>query len=138
MIASAHGQSLSLSDLRQRFPQSLKGSNLKQLIACSAALGFSTRPLRLDLHELGQLALPCILHWDLNHFVVLHKVGRKHVVVLDPAVGERQLSMEEVSKHFTGVALELTPLAIFEQKVLAPKLKLSQLTGRVHPSSTPN
>ncbi len=131
MIASAHGQSLSLSDLRQRFPQSLKGSNLKQLIACSAALGFSTRPLRLDLHELGQLALPCILHWDLNHFVVLHKVSRKHVVLLDPAIGKRRLSMDEVSRHFTGVALELTPLAIFEQKVLAPKLKLSQLTGRV-------
>jgi len=64
MVASAHGQSLSLADLRQRFPQSLKGANLKQLISYSSALGFTARPLRLDLDELSQWALPCILHWD--------------------------------------------------------------------------
>ena len=131
MVITAHGQSTSLADLRQRFPQSLKGSNLKQLMACSAVLGFSARPLRLELHELGQLVRPCILHWDMNHFVVLHKVGRKHVVVLDPAVGERRLSMDEVSRHFTGVALELTPQANFEPQVQSPRLKLSQLTGKV-------
>ena len=131
MVASAHDQSLSLNDLRHRFPQSLKGNNLKQLMAYSAALGFSARPLRLELEELGQLALPCILHWDLNHFVVLNKVGRKQVVVLDPAVGERRLSLAEVSRHFTGVALELTPLTSFTPHVQAPRLRLSQLTGRV-------
>jgi len=131
MVITAHGQSTSLADLRQRFPQSLKGSNLKQLMVCSAVLGFSARPLRLELHELGQLVRPCILHWDMNHFVVLHKVGRKHVVVLDPAVGERRLSMDEVSRHFTGVALELTPQANFEPQVQSPRLKLSQLTGKV-------
>lgn len=131
MVITAHGQSTSLADLRQRFPQSLKGSNLKQLMACSAVLGFSARPLRLELHELGQLVRPCILHWDMNHFVVLHKVGRKHVVVLDPAVGERRLSMDEVSRHFTGVALELTPQANFEPQVQSSRLKLSQLTGKV-------
>jgi ATP-binding cassette subfamily B protein RaxB len=120
-----------LADLRQRFPQSLKGANLKQLIAYSSALGFSARPLRLDLDELGQLALPCILHWDLNHFVVLHTVGRKQVVVLDPTVGERRLSLAEVSRHFTGVALELTPQASFVPQVQAPRLRLSQLTGKV-------
>lgn len=131
MVINAHGQTTSLADLRQRFPQSLKGSNLKQLMACSAVLGFSARPLRLELHELGQLVRPCILHWDLNHFVVLHKVGRKHVVVLDPAVGERRLSIDEVSRHFTGVALELTPQAHFVPQVQATQLKLSQLTGKV-------
>jgi ATP-binding cassette subfamily B protein RaxB len=130
MVINAHGQTTSLADLRQRFPQSLKGSNLKQLMACSAVLGFSARPLRLELQELGQLVRPCILHWDLNHFVVLHKVGRKHVVVLDPAVGERRLSIDEVSRHFTGVALELTPQAHFVPQVQAPQLKLSQLTGK--------
>jgi ATP-binding cassette subfamily B protein RaxB len=131
MVASAHGQTLSLADLRQRFPQSLKGANLKQLISYSSTLGFSARPLRLDLDELGQLALPCILHWDLNHFVVLHKVGRKQVVVLDPAVGDRRLSLAEVSRHFTGVALELTPQASFVTQVQAPRLRLSQLTGKL-------
>jgi ATP-binding cassette subfamily B protein RaxB len=131
MVAAAHGQSISLSDLRQRFPQSLKGANLKQLVTISANLNFSARPLRLHLDNLRHLTLPCILHWDLNHFVVLHRVGRKHLVVLDPAVGERHLSLDEVSLHFTGVALELNPLANFEKNIQPPKLRLSQLTGRV-------
>lgn len=54
---------------------------------------FNSRPLRLELEELAQLQLPCILHWDLNHFVVLKKVGSGSITILDPAVGERKLPM---------------------------------------------
>ena len=131
MVASAHGHNTGLADLRRRFPISLKGANLQQLISHSAALGFSTRPLRLDVHELKELQLPCILHWNLNHFVVLAKVGRKAVTILDPAVGERRLPLDEVSRHFTGVALELTPNAEFQPAAAAPRVHLRQLTGRV-------
>ena len=131
MVAESHGLRVSISNLRQRFQQTLKGANLKQLISTSAALGLHARPLRLELHELGELSLPCILHWDMNHFVVLSKVSRKYIVVLDPAVGERRLSMKEMSRHFTGVALELSPSTTFEPQAQAPKLKLSQLTGKV-------
>lgn len=97
----------------------------------ATAAGFATRALRLELSELNQLSLPCILHWDLNHFVVLAKVGRKTVTILDPAVGERKLSFAEVSRHFTGVALELTPTADFKPQAAAPRLSLRSLTGRV-------
>ncbi len=131
MVASAHGLRLDLADLRRRFPVSLKGATLKQLISQASALGFSARPLRLDLDDLTKLACPCILHWDLNHFVVLKRVRHGHAVILDPAVGERRLSMAEVSAHFTGVALELAPNAEFEARDAAPRLRLSQLTGRV-------
>lgn len=131
MLVSAHGQHTDLADLRRRFPVSLKGANFQQLISHCAALGFSTRPLRLDVHELKELQLPCILHWNLNHFVVLAKVGRKSVTILDPAVGERRLSFDEVSRHFTGVALELTPNAEFQPAAAAPRVQLRQLTGRV-------
>ncbi len=89
------------------------------------------RRLRLDLHELVDLKLPCILHWDLNHFVVLKKVSRKTLTLLDPAVGERRMSIDEASRHFTGVALELTPNAAFEPIAAAPRVSLRQLTGRV-------
>ena len=116
MVASAHGLYLELSELRRRFPVSLKGANLRQLLQHAAALGFSSRPLRLDIEELNQLAVPCILHWDLNHFVVLKKVTRKGAVILDPAVGERHLTQSEIGRHFTGVALELTPNADFKKR----------------------
>lgn len=131
MVASVHGQHVELSYLRRRFPVSLKGATLRQLIQHAAALGFSSRPLRLDLDELRQLATPCVLHWDLNHFVVLKKVTRKGAVVLDPAVGERHLSRDELSRHFTGVALELTPNADFQPEKAAPRVSLRALTGKV-------
>ena len=53
--------------------------------------------------------LPCVLHWDLNHFVVLKEVRRGQAVIHDPARGVRRLPLAEVSRHFTGVVLELTP-----------------------------
>jgi ATP-binding cassette subfamily B protein RaxB len=89
MIANAHGQHWQLMDLRHKFPQSLKGANLKQLIDHSLVLGFNARPVRLELEELSQLRLPCILHWDLNHFVVLQKIRGNKITLLDPALGLR-------------------------------------------------
>ena len=89
MVAKAHRLQLDLSEVRRRFPVSLKGATLQQLITHASQLNFNSRPLRLELEELGQLQLPCILHWDLNHFVVLKNVGRGSITILDPAVAER-------------------------------------------------
>ncbi|RZI58292.1 MAG: peptidase domain-containing ABC transporter [Rubrivivax sp.] len=131
MIASAHGNAVTLPELRRRFPAALKGMQLRDLIEVAAGLGFSGRPLKLDLALLGKLSLPCILHWDLRHFVVLTKVRGRAITVLDPAVGERRLTLAEVSAHFTGVALELTPNAAFQPAAAAPRVSLSALTGKV-------
>jgi ATP-binding cassette subfamily B protein RaxB len=131
MVAEAHELRIGLPELRQRFPLSLKGAKLSHLIVIAQQLGFTTRPLRLEMEDLGKLKLPCILHWDLNHFVVLAKVGRSKVTILDPAVGERKLSFAEVSAHFTGVALELTPGPEFKPQRAMPAVSLRQLTGKV-------
>ncbi|PPU93506.1 peptidase domain-containing ABC transporter [Xanthomonas albilineans] len=131
MVASAHGMQLGLPELRRRFHLSLKGIRLNKLVQIAQALGFSTRPLRLEMEQLDQLALPCILHWDLNHFVVLAKVGKTKATILDPAIGERRLSLSEVSQHFTGVALELTPTTEFKQHKAAPSISARQLTGPI-------
>lgn len=131
MVANAHGQRVDLSELRRRFPLSLKGAKLHHLIQIAQHLGFAARPLRLDMEDIGKLELPCILHWDLNHFVVLSKVGKSKVVILDPAFGERRLSFAEVSEHFTGVALELTPTAEFKPTSVARSISARQLTGPV-------
>lgn len=126
-----HGGRTQLSELRRRFPLSLKGARLNHLIAMAQQLGFATRPLRLGMENLSQLQLPCILHWDLNHFVVLAKVGKGKVTILDPAIGERILSLDEVSRSFTGIALELTPTAEFKPQKIALPFSVRQLTGQI-------
>ena len=112
MVAGHYGLHMDLPQMRRRFPLSLKG-------------------LRLEMQDLGQLKLPCILHWDLNHFVVLARVGRKKAVLLDPASGRREMDLQEVSRHFTGVALELAPAPQFRPQRAAPAVSLRQLMGPV-------
>ena len=131
MVAAAHGNDIGLRELRRRHAVSLKGATLSQIMAVAAKLQFSCRPLRLELSHLGQLQLPCILHWDLNHFVVLCRVGKRGVTVLDPASGKTHLTLDEFSKHFTGIALELSPGVDFKREIAPHPISLSQLTGRV-------
>jgi len=117
--------------MRRRFSISLKGATLKSLIGIAQALILQTRPLKLDTAQLVDLKLPCILHWDMNHFVVLKSVSSSAVVIHDPAVGERRLPMTEVSRHFTGVALELSPGAQFRKIQETRRFSLLSLMGHV-------
>jgi ATP-binding cassette subfamily B protein RaxB len=131
MVSGYWGHRIDLPSARRRFSVSLKGSTLKDVIDMAQALGLQARPLKLELDEVGQLKLPCILHWDMNHFVVLKSVGRKSVVVHDPGIGERRVSLRDLSRHFTGVALELSPAASFERKTETQDFTLLSLVGRV-------
>lgn len=131
MIAAHHGRVESLGELRRRFPPSQAGSSLRSLMNLADALGFTSRAVRCDLDELPRLGAPCVLHWDLEHYVVLQEATRNHAVVLDPARGRRKLGLEQVSKQFTGVALELTPAPHFERKTRAERVLLSDLWSRL-------
>ena len=131
MVATYHGYSTSLPELRKSHPVSLKGATLEDICQIAEKIGLVPRGLRLDLDELGQLECPAILHWNLNHFVVLKKVQGRTVVILDPGSGEVHLTLDEVSEQFTGVALELSPGFEFQRKTPPPPLKLSQIVGRV-------
>ncbi|MES2211523.1 MAG: cysteine peptidase family C39 domain-containing protein, partial [Pseudomonadota bacterium] len=127
MVASYHGHQLDLNSVRRYYPISLRGTNLQHLSELADRLGFSCRALRLELGEMGQLQLPAILHWDLNHFVVLKKVTDTGVIVHDPAHGVRTYTFAEASKHFSGVALELQPSTKFEKKDEREKLPLGPI-----------
>jgi ATP-binding cassette subfamily B protein RaxB len=116
MIATYFGHEIDLTTLRRRYPVSLRGTTLHQIIQTAEKMNYACRPLRLELEEMDQLQTPCILHWDMNHFVVLKKVTKSGIVIHDPAQGERSYHFNEVSKHFTGVALELTPTTEFKIK----------------------
>ena len=131
MIGAHHGNHHSLRELRARFGTSLNGVSLRRMIEVGGLLGLQARPLRLDLDHLGQLVLPCVLHWDLNHFVVLERVGHKRVRIVDPGLGRRTLDLAEVSRHFTGVALELTPTQDFRARPKPPSISFRQLSGKI-------
>ncbi|TEN94438.1 peptidase domain-containing ABC transporter [Pseudomonas aeruginosa] len=131
MIAGYHGHHTGLMGLRRRFSVSLKGISLKQLIQTAHRLGLGTRAVKLDLGDLGKLKLPCVLHWNFNHFVVLKAVDGRGAVLHDPAHGQRRLGLEEVSRSFTGVALELWPESGFEKQEAPPRIKLLGMLGKV-------
>jgi ATP-binding cassette subfamily B protein RaxB len=121
-----------LRELRARLGGVSRGVDLAHLMAMAQSLNLTARPLRLELDELRALKLPCILHWDLNHFVVLKGFSlRGKAIVLDPAVGERRLTRADLSRHFTGVALELHPAADFRPAATVPRVSLRALTGSV-------
>lgn len=135
MVAGRHGLKTDLPTLRRRFSLSLKGSTLKALMQIAEQIGFTARPLRGETESLDKLPVPAVLHWDLNHFVVLAKTSRgvrgRRFHIHDPARGPRILSAEEVSRHFTGVALELAPGETFRPSVERSKLKMNQLWSKL-------
>ncbi len=131
MIANFHGHHYDLNALRQKFHISSKGSTLNDLMVMADELKFVSRPLKLELNELKELKTPAILHWDLNHFVVLKKVAQKHIIIHDPAVGERKLTLVEASNHFTGIALELRKSDDFSKQKAVKKAKLSDFRSKI-------
>ncbi|NHZ93816.1 ATP-binding cassette domain-containing protein [Massilia sp. CCM 8733] len=131
MVASYWGHRVDLANLRRRFAVSLKGATLRSLMTMAQALALQPRPLKLELDQVAQLKLPCILHWDLNHFVVLKSVSPTHAVIHDPAVGMRRLPLSECGKHFSGVALELLPSQQFKPQNETQQFSLYSLMGGV-------
>jgi ATP-binding cassette, subfamily B, bacterial CvaB/MchF/RaxB len=131
MVAGYHGLDIDLGTLRRRFGASSRGTSLKTLMGVADTIGLTPRAVKAPLDQLGGLALPAILHWNMNHFVVLEKVGRRRAFVHDPDGRSRWLSMAEISDHFTGVALELEPSNSFETGSLRQRLRFSHLWGRI-------
>jgi ATP-binding cassette subfamily B protein RaxB len=131
MVAHFHGFKTDIATLRRRFPTSARGMNLRMLIENASRFGFAARALKSDITELHKIRLPAILHWNLNHFVVLKSINRKSVVVHDPAKGIEKLTLEEFGNHYTGILLELTPTSNFEKKDERVKLKLSSLWSKL-------
>jgi ATP-binding cassette subfamily B protein RaxB len=136
MISSYYGRRIDLNTLRRRHPVSLKGATLRALIQVASQMHFVCRPVRFELGHLRRLHMPTIVHWDMNHFVVLKSVTRRGILVHDPASGQRFFPIDEASKHLTGVALELSPSEGFLPKDERARLPFStfwtQLRGSGH------
>lgn len=114
MISSYYGHYETIFTLRQKYSVSIKGSSLSDLIKIAGQINLNSRPLRLEMNELSKLRLPCIIHINMDHFVVLVSVNKK-IEVIDPALGKRFFSIDEFSDIFTGIALEIWPNSKFEK-----------------------
>lgn len=130
MIGRYYGHQVDLNGLRQQFPQSIGGATLRGLMQLAQQLSLAARPLRVGLNALPRVRTPAILHWDLNHFVVLKKIGRRGAVIHDPVRGIRHMPIAELSDHFTGVVLELSPAADFQKLEARLPVKLTSLWTR--------
>jgi ATP-binding cassette, subfamily B, bacterial CvaB/MchF/RaxB len=130
MVLGYHGHDVDLGTLRRRHPTSLNGMTMRGLMSQASRMALTARALRLEPVQLGQLTLPAILHWDMDHFVVLTRVGRRgSLVVHDPAKGMCKIPATEVAKRFTGVALELAPTRDFKKTDERLELRLRDLLG---------
>lgn len=114
MVANYFGVKQSLTSMRRQFSTSTQGVNLLQLIGTADRLKLHARAIRIEPEALHALKQPAILHWNMNHFVVLVRVRGSHFEIHDPAIGRRILSLADVQECFTGVALELAPTPEFK------------------------
>ena len=131
MIANYHGLDTDLGTCRRRFQPSLRGTTLRSLMEIADQLWLTPRAIKLPLEILDGLLVPAILHWDLNHYVVLERVSGGKALIHNPEGTSRWLPLTEVSAHFTGVALELRPADGLQASKHRETFKLSRLWGRV-------
>ena len=129
MIAGHHGYRVGLPELRRRFSISQKGCDFRGLIQIANQMQLDARAVKLELAALRNLRIPCILHWEFNHFVVLERVKAGVAYIHDPAHGFRKVSLAEVSRKFTGAALEFWPTQAFEKVDRSKAVPLARLIG---------
>lgn len=132
MVCGHYGRNVDLIALRRQFNLSARGATLAGVMETGTHLGMETRALSLDLCELSDLRLPCILHWNFNHFVVLVSISKKGFVLHNPARGRRIVDPSEMYQCFTGVALEVWPGSTFVQETVQNRISMRALLRGVH------
>ncbi|QEM89968.1 peptidase domain-containing ABC transporter [Kosakonia radicincitans] len=127
MICGYYGKNIDLFNFRNRYGSPAQGATLTDLNQVAQTTGLKTRALSLDMDEIKELRLPCVLHWSLNHFVVLVAIKGKRFVINDPAMGRRVIHQKEMSENFSGIALEAWPDSHFTQEKQRSRLNLLDL-----------
>jgi len=115
MIAKYYGKNFSSSRLRELAHVDLSGSSLANLASAAEQLGFSTRGMKLDYDTLMSVHLPCIVHWQGFHYIVVYRIDGRYVWVSDPAIGLRKYDKEYFLKNWNGITLILEPTPEFEK-----------------------
>src|SRR3954469_22594861 len=111
MVLAHHGAWIPLEQLRVACGVSRDGSKASNVVRAARTFGFDAKGFRKEPGTLHELPMPCIIHWNFNHFVVLEGIDGVDVYINDPGVGRRRIDLAELDLAFTGVALTMVPTA---------------------------
>jgi ATP-binding cassette, subfamily B, bacterial len=128
MTLALHGRHVPLAEVRTVAGTDRDGVDALALTRAAAYFGLRARGVRLEPHELPLLAPGTILHWELNHFVVLESADARGATVVDPSRGRRRITSETLGKAFTGVAIELEPATGFATAARVSRNRWRHLT----------
>ena len=109
MIGRYWGKNFSINRLRDIANVDRHGASLRGLAAAAESIGFAVRPIKASPDKLAEQSLPAIAHWEGKHYIVIYEIKEKYVIVGDPAIGQRRLSLREFQAGWTGYALLLQP-----------------------------
>ena len=115
MVLAHHGAWIPLEQLRVACGVSRDGSKASNIVKAAHNLGLAAKGFRKEPSTLHELPMPCIIHWNFNHFVVLEGIDADRVSINDPAIGRRTMDMSELDLAFTGVALAMEPTEAFRK-----------------------
>jgi len=119
MIARHHGRIYSLQLLRERCHLTREGVSFAGISRGAESIGLRTLAVRLGLAQLDEIPLPCVVHWQQRHFVIVYRVERDKVYIADPARALTTYTRDEFMRHWaggadrTGLVLLLEPTAAF-------------------------
>lgn len=110
MVCAAYGKWLPLEQVRADCGVGRDGAKASSIARAAQGYGFSVKAYRFEPDRLREAAsFPCIIHWNMFHFVVLRGFKGDKALISDPAAGEYQMDMESFGKSFTGICLCLEP-----------------------------
>src|SRR5689334_4992576 len=121
IVLAYHGAWIPLEELRIACGVSRDGSKASNVVKAARRYGLAPRGFSVEPAALPRLPMPCILHWNFNHFVVLEGIDGKRAYINDPGTGRRQVSLDEVDRAFTGVVLVFERGADFKKRGSKPQ-----------------
>ncbi len=121
IILAHFGAWIPLEELRSACGVSRDGSKASNIVRAARRYGLVAKGFSLEPAALHQMQMPCIIHWNFNHFVVLEGIDGKHAYLNDPAIGRRKVGLDELDRAFTGVVLAFERAEAFRKVGSKPK-----------------
>lgn len=118
MIVGYNGKNIDLPSIRRLHDVSASGMSVRDILDTFTSIQMTANVFRVDIKDLYSFSNPVILHWELDHYVVLVNLNKKKAIINDPAVGLREISINELSNKFTGVLIEAHPTKHFKKESL--------------------